>query len=98
MLVTLVYEMPVNEVSSQLKPMPGIAAAAMPICNQIYPQHFPDGTPVAKILDVLAADPSLASPLREVTSHAVLSRDRRALNEQHYELLPDQGGGLTSCR
>ena len=53
------------------------------VCNQIYPAHFPAGAPVARVLDALAADRDLTPPLREVTEHATLSRDRRALNERY---------------
>ena len=83
-LVTLAEEMPVNEaieLEGKLTTL-GIVPQQI-ICNQIYPQHFPAGTPVARVLDTLAADPRLASPLREVVAHATLSRDRRVLNERH---------------
>jgi hypothetical protein len=53
------------------------------VCNQVYPEHFPPGSPVTKVLDTLAADPALTSPLRELTEHAKLSRDRRLLNERY---------------
>lgn len=83
-LVTLAEEMPVNEaieLDSKLSEL-GIVPQQI-VCNQIYPQHFPPGAPVSRVLDALAADSSLASPLREVTEHATLSRDRRALNERY---------------
>jgi DNA-binding transcriptional ArsR family regulator len=38
---------------------------------------------VTRVLDTLAADPALQTPLREVVEHSTLSRDRRRLNE-HY--------------
>ena len=83
-LVTLAEEMPVNEAVELEAKLTALGIVPQhAICNQIYPQHFPVGTPVARILDVLAAAPTLTSPLREVTSHAVLSRDRRALNERY---------------
>jgi DNA-binding transcriptional ArsR family regulator len=53
------------------------------VCNQVYPAHFPAGAPVTRVLDVLAADPNLTSPLAEITAHATLSHDRRALNERY---------------
>jgi hypothetical protein len=83
-LVTLAEEMPVSEaceLESQL-----IGLGIMPqhiVCNQIYPEHFPPNAPVTKVLDTLVGDTALATPLREVTAHAQLSRDRRRLNE-HY--------------
>lgn len=83
-LVTLAEEMPVNEameLEDKLTTM-GIVPQQI-VCNQIYPNHFPPGAPVTKVLDVLAADPALSSPLFEITQHAALSRDRHALNERY---------------
>ncbi len=83
-LVTLAEEMPVNEaieLEEKLTAM-GIVPQQV-ICNQIYPTHFPLGSPVTRVLDVLAADPALTSPLAELTQHATLSRDRRALNDRY---------------
>jgi anion-transporting ArsA/GET3 family ATPase len=83
-LVTLAEEMPVNEaieLEAKLTTF-GIVPQHI-VCNQIYPAHFPPGAPVTKILDALVADRALPSPLREVTEHAALSRDRRALNERY---------------
>jgi anion-transporting ArsA/GET3 family ATPase len=83
-LVTLAEEMPVNEafeLEAKLTEL-GIVPQQV-ICNQVYPPHFPPGAPVTKVLDALAADAALASPLREVVEHASLSRDRRALNERY---------------
>ena len=83
-LVTLAEEMPVNEACELEAKL--IALGIVPqhvLCNQVYPDHFPAGSPVARVLDTLAAEPALASPLREVTQHALLSRDRRRLHE-HY--------------
>jgi anion-transporting ArsA/GET3 family ATPase len=83
-LVTLAEEMPVNEaieLEAKLTTM-GIVPRQI-VCNQVYPEHFPAGSPVTRMLDVLAADPALPSPLAEITQHAELSRDRRALNERY---------------
>ncbi|HEY0252560.1 MAG TPA: ArsA family ATPase [Kofleriaceae bacterium] len=83
-IVTLAEEMPVNEaieLEQKLTAM-GIVPQHV-ICNQIYPDHFPAGSPVAKVLDALEADPSLPSPLAELVSHSRLSRDRRALNSRY---------------
>lgn len=83
-LVTLAEEMPVNEaieLEEKLGAM-GIKPQRI-VCNQIYPEHFPPGAPVTKVLDTLSADPALDSPLRELTEHAKLSRDRRLLNERY---------------
>jgi anion-transporting ArsA/GET3 family ATPase len=83
-LVTLAEEMPVNE-AIELEEKLG-AMGIMPqqiVCNQMYPEHFPPGAPVSRVLDTLAADPALPSPLRELTEHAKLSRSRRQLNERY---------------
>lgn len=83
-LVTLAEEMPVNEAIELETKLTGLGIVPQHVvCNQVYPKHFPQGTPVAKVLDALAADDTLQPPLREVTQHATLSRDRRALNERY---------------
>jgi len=83
-LVTLAEEMPVNEAIELETKLTGLGIVPQHVvCNQLYPKHFVPGTPVAKVLDALTADPALRSPLREVTQHASLSRDRRALNERY---------------
>lgn len=83
-LVTLAEEMPVNEAIELEARLTGMGIVPQQIvCNQVYPAHFPAGAPVTRVLDVLAADPGLTTPLAEVTQHATLSRDRRALNERY---------------
>jgi anion-transporting ArsA/GET3 family ATPase len=83
-LVTLAEEMPVNEAIELEARLTGMDIVPQHIvCNQIYPPHFPPGAPVTRVLEALAADRALAAPLREVTEHATLSRDRRALNERY---------------
>ena len=83
-LVTLAEEMPVNEAIEleQKLGVLGIVAQQL-VVNQVFPDHVPAGTPVARVVDTLANEPQLSSPLAEVTAHASLSRDRRALNEQY---------------
>ncbi|MDB4955972.1 MAG: Anion-transporting ATPase [Myxococcales bacterium] len=83
-LVTLAEEMPVNEAVELEGKLSGLGIVPQQIvCNQIYPDHFPEGMPVARVLDTLSGDPRLPTPLGEVTTHAVLSRDRRALNMRY---------------
>lgn len=83
-LVTLAEEMPVNEAIELEQKLSAFGIVPQQIvCNQIYPQHFPAGAPVTRVLDTLAADPNLAPPLLQVTAHGTLSRDRRALNERY---------------
>jgi len=88
-LVTLAEEMPVNEaieLEDKLTAL-GIRPQHL-VANQVFPDHFPAGSPVARVLDTLvAASSQLASPLAEVTAHAALSRDRRALNAQYLDEL-----------
>ncbi len=83
-LVTLAEEMPVNEAMElevKLSDL-GIVPQQL-IVNQVFPDHFPAGTPTAKVLDTLLTDPNLPSPLAEVVGHASLSRDRRTLNARY---------------
>lgn len=83
-IVTLAEEMPVNEAIELEQKLTALGIVPQHvICNQMYPDHFPAGSPVAKVLDALVADPALPSPLQEVTAHSQLSRDRRSLNT-HY--------------
>ena len=83
-LITLAEEMPVNEAIELEQKLTAFGIVPQQIvCNQIYPQHFPPGAPVTRILDTLGNDANQPSPLREVTEHATLSRDRRLLNERY---------------
>ena len=83
-LVTLAEEMPVNEaieLEGKLAAL-GIHPQQL-LVNQVYPEHFPDGSPVAKVLEAVAASGPLASPLAELVAHAQLSHDRHALNARY---------------
>ncbi|MGE3459526.1 MAG: ArsA-related P-loop ATPase, partial [Kofleriaceae bacterium] len=84
-VVTLAEEMPVNEAIELGGKLTSIGIAPqLTVANQVFPEHFPAGSPVARVLDTLAGSAgSLAAPLREVTGHAVLSNDRRALNRRY---------------
>jgi len=83
-LVTLAEEMPVNEAMELETKLSALGIVPQHIvCNQLYPNHFPPGAPVTKVLDTLASAGPLPSPLAEVTQHATLSRDRRTLNERY---------------
>jgi anion-transporting ArsA/GET3 family ATPase len=82
-LVTLAEEMPVNEaveLETKLTKL-GIVPQQL-IANQIYPDRFPAGSPMARVLDALISSPG-GSPLVELAEHASLSRDRRALNTRY---------------
>jgi anion-transporting ArsA/GET3 family ATPase len=84
-LVTLAEEMPVNEAIELETKL--IALGIVPqhvLVNQVFPRHFPAGAPVSRVLDALVADAAaLQPPLAQLTAHAELSRDRRALNERY---------------
>ncbi|HWO21061.1 MAG TPA: ArsA family ATPase [Kofleriaceae bacterium] len=83
-IVTLAEEMPVNEaleLEAQLGKL-GIAPQQL-VVNQVYPDHVPIGTPIAKVLDTLVVPPPPGSPLAEIVEHASLARDRRRLNERY---------------
>jgi anion-transporting ArsA/GET3 family ATPase len=83
-IVTLAEEMPVNEAIELEEKLTALGIVPQHvIVNQIYPEHFPAGSPVAKVLDALVGDHTLTTPLAEVTSHSQLSRDRRALNVRY---------------
>jgi anion-transporting ArsA/GET3 family ATPase len=84
-IVTLAEEMPVNEAVELEQKLAALGIVPQyVICNQVYPEHFPAGSPVAKILAALSSEPGpLPSPLAEIVAHAALSRDRRALNARY---------------
>ena len=82
-LVTLAEEMPVNEAMELEQKLSGWGIVPQQlVVNQVYPDHFPDGSPIAKVLDTLQAA-TLATPLAQVTGHAQLSRDRWHLNARY---------------
>jgi anion-transporting ArsA/GET3 family ATPase len=83
-MVTLAEEMPVNEaieLEAKLVALGIVPQAA--VVNQVYPNHFPQSSPVSRILDTIAADPNAPAPLAQVAGHGVLARDRRLLNERY---------------
>ena len=87
-LVTLAEEMPVNEaleLEGKLGAL-GIHPQQL-LVNQVYPDHFPVGSPVEKVVEALGTTPSLPSPLAEVVAHAQLSRDRHMLNARYLKEL-----------
>jgi anion-transporting ArsA/GET3 family ATPase len=88
-LVTLAEEMPVNEaieLEGKLTAL-GIVPQQL-LVNQVFPRHFAPGSPVARVLDALVADPTgLTPPLAQVAAHGQLSRDRRELNERYLAVL-----------
>ncbi len=83
-LVTLAEEMPVNEAIQLEQSLGklGIAAERI-VCNQVYPDHFPAGSPVDRVVETLVAEPALGSPLAELAAHGKLARDRHALNARY---------------
>ena len=91
-IVTLAEEMPVNETLELETKLTGFGIVPQQIVvNQVFPDHFPAGSPVAKVLDTLEAnEASLPSPLAEVTAHAQMSRDRRHLHAEYLEVLANR--------
>ncbi len=88
-LVTLAEEMPVNEACELEAKL--IAMGIQPqriACNQMYPEYFPPGQAVTRMVDALIAAPQLGSPLAELAGHADLAR--RAARTQH--ALPGRAG------
>jgi anion-transporting ArsA/GET3 family ATPase len=84
-LVTLAEEMPVNEAIELETKLIGLGIVPQHVLvNQVFPRHFPPGAPVSRVLDALLVEPaSLQPPLAQLTAHAELSRDRRALHERY---------------
>jgi anion-transporting ArsA/GET3 family ATPase len=84
-LVTLAEEMPVNEaVELEAKLTATGIVPQQVLVNQMFPRHFPAGSPVMRALDTLVADEAhLTPPLAQLVAHGRLLRDRRALNERY---------------
>jgi anion-transporting ArsA/GET3 family ATPase len=85
-MVTLAEEMPVNETCELEAKLMGMGIVPQQIvCNQVYPDHFPVGSPVSRVVDALAA--VTTPPLDALESHAQLSRARRTLNAHYLDEL-----------
>lgn len=83
LIVTLAEEMPVNEsleLTGRLKKEVALTPSGL-IVNQVYPDHFPAGSPGARILD--RVKPEGDPVLEPVVIRAQTSRSRRALNERN---------------
>ncbi len=77
-------EMPVNEAIELEQKLTAIGIVPQHvICNQVYPEHFAPGSPIASVLEALIGTPNLPSPLAELVTQAQLSRDRHALNTRY---------------
>jgi anion-transporting ArsA/GET3 family ATPase len=86
-LCTLAEEMPTNEtieLSDRLKRELDIRPAGI-VVNQVYPPHFPPGSPAGRALAALEGE--VDSDLAPVVSRAQLARERRKLNEIYLERL-----------
>ncbi|HVK72386.1 MAG TPA: ArsA family ATPase [Kofleriaceae bacterium] len=83
-LVTIAEEMPVTEardLASKIAPL-GIIPQRV-LVNQMFPDHFPAGSPSARVLAALStAQPD--EPLASLTAHGCMARSRRALNEHYF--------------
>lgn len=87
-LVTLAEEMPANEACELEARLAAMNIATQhAVVNQVYPDRFPAGGAVGKVLDALAGAPALPSPLADLAGHAVLARDRHALNRRYLDEL-----------
>ena len=83
-LVTLAEEMPVMEASELAAKIGALGVQpARVIVNQVAPDHFPAGSPAARVTDALAKTPPTAPLLAALSSHAELARGRRALCERY---------------
>jgi len=82
-LVTLAEEMPVNEALELEVKLASLGIHPQQIVvNQMFPEHVPPGSPVARVVDSIRE--ATTSPLAELASAAAFSRDRRALNAHYY--------------
>jgi anion-transporting ArsA/GET3 family ATPase len=83
-VVSLAEEMPANEARELQDKLAllGLAPEQL-VVNQVYPNRFPPGSPQAKVLATLLADPTAPGPLVAMAQHGELAHSRRALNERY---------------
>ncbi len=87
-LVTLAEEMPVNEAVELEDKLTALGIVPQHVvANQVFPEHFPVGSPIDRVLDTLLAVSPETQPLEGVTTHASLSRDRHTLNARYLDEL-----------
>jgi anion-transporting ArsA/GET3 family ATPase len=90
-LVTLAEEMPVNEAIELETKLTALGIVPqLVVANQVFPEHFPPGTPVDNTLDALIESNPQTTPLAEVVGHASLMRDRRDLNARYLDELKNR--------
>ncbi len=83
-IVTIAEEMPVTEareLTAKLEPL-GIHPQRV-LVNQMATDHFPAGSPAARVLGALKAGP-VDGLLAAVTSHGAMTKARRSLNEHYF--------------
>jgi anion-transporting ArsA/GET3 family ATPase len=88
-MVTLAEEMPANEArefSEILREDLGLDVTHL-VVNQLYPDHFPEGSTPSRVLDALPSNGD--EELAALRTHGLLGRSRRALNEQYLRVLGD---------
>jgi anion-transporting ArsA/GET3 family ATPase len=90
-LVSLAEEMPANEARELQDKLAllGLAPEQL-VVNQVYPDRFPTGSPQARVLQTLLADPTAQPPLVAMAKHGELAQSRRALNERYLAQLSHQ--------
>ena len=83
-IVTIGEEMPVTEareLAQKLHPL-GVVPQRV-LVNQMFPDHFPAGSPASRVLGALAtAQPR--EPLASLCAHGHMAQSRRALNEHYF--------------
>jgi anion-transporting ArsA/GET3 family ATPase len=83
-IVTIAEEMPTTEareLTAKLEPL-GIHPQRV-LVNQMAMDHFPAGSPAARILGALKGAP-VEGLLAAVTAHGAMAKARRALNEHYF--------------
>jgi anion-transporting ArsA/GET3 family ATPase len=90
-LVSLAEEMPANEARELQDKLSllGLAPEHL-VVNQIYPNRFAPGSPQARVLGTLLADPQTPPTLCAMAKHGELAQSRRALNERYLAQLSHQ--------
>jgi anion-transporting ArsA/GET3 family ATPase len=83
-LTTMAEEMPATEARELHAQLGGLGLpVARLVVNQLFPDHFPAGSPSEAVLAALRVDASIATDLGNLAAHGETSRARRRLNERY---------------
>lgn len=84
-IVTIAEEMPATEARELTEKLATLGIVPQRVLvNQMATDHFPAGSPAARVLGALEASPPVDPLLAAVTAHGAMAKARRALNEHYF--------------